>query len=94
MGKCLGLHFKIDLRINIRRVHRDMAQPSANRVEIHPRTQKVDRRCVTNRMWADIFSAQRWNPGACLKDASFNQREYAEAGDGLLPAVEEYGLAR
>lgn len=68
-----------------------MAEPGADGVYVHTGAKQVHCGRVPDRMGAHLLLAERWDFGTCLQDVSFKQREYAEACDRLLPAIEEYG---
>lgn len=58
LGQGLGLHFQIHLGVDVRGVQRNMAQPSADGVDIDTCTQEVDGCRVPNRMGLTRFVAR------------------------------------
>ena len=67
-----GFGFEIDLGIDIRGLLRHMPQPSADRVDVNARAQKVSRRGMTDGMGTDALCRQRWRSGSGLLSVAFD----------------------
>src|SRR6185437_676418 len=52
-GKSFGLSLEVDLRIDVSGVERDVPEPAADRVNVHPGAQQVRSRRVSDDMRAD-----------------------------------------
>src|SRR5437899_539774 len=86
-AQSLGFHLEIDLRVDVRRVERDVAEPGANRVDVNAGTQQMDGRCVANHMGTDALGAQRRDAWRRLTGVAADHRVNSEAGDRLAAAV-------
>src|SRR5258708_32853879 len=84
-SKRSGFHLKIDLRVDVGCVQRNVAHPCAYRVDIHAGAKEVGCGCVADAMGADLLGAQRREAGSDLLTVTFDQPVNAEACNG--PAV-------
>ena len=57
--QCLRLHLEINLCVDIGRIHRDMAEPRADRVDVNACSEKVNRGCMPQRVRTDALAAHR-----------------------------------
>ena len=85
----LGLHLQIDFRIDVSRVQRNMAEPRANGVDVHPSAEQVRCRRMANRVRADPFCRQRGHFDLDLADVAFDQGVNAETCNGMTAAIEK-----
>ena len=61
LSECLGLHFKIDLCIDMGGIERNMSQPSTDRIDVDTGAQQMYRGGVANGVWTDLLGRQgRW----------------------------------
>src|SRR5712691_6941142 len=89
MREGLGLHLQIDFGIDIGRVERDMSQPSADRVDVHSRSEEVDGRGVTDRVCAHFLPGERGYLASGLTGVSLDQRQDSKTGEGLPASVQK-----
>lgn len=71
-----------------------MAEPAPNRIDVHPRTQKVSRAAMSNRMWTDALSCQGGQFGAGGQCVALHQGMNAEAANRMAEAIQEDGFIR
>ena len=88
--ECLGLHFQIDFRINVRGIERNVTQPGADGVNVHASTEKMGRRRVPNSMRTHALPGNRRCPVQDSLNVSFNHRVDSETRDGVAVPVQEY----
>jgi hypothetical protein len=88
--ECLGLHFQIDFRINVRGIERNVTQPGADGVNVHAGTEKMGRRCMTNSMRTDALCRKRRYPTHDSLNVSLHCRVDAKAGYGPTTSVQKY----
>src|SRR5216683_5786507 len=91
--ECLGLHFQIDFRINVRGIERNVTQPGADGVNVHAGTEKMGRRCVSNSMRTHTLSLKRRHTVQDSFNVSFNHRMHAKTGDGPTTSVQKYVIS-
>lgn len=93
LGQRLGLHFQIHLGVDVRGVQRNMAQPSADGVDIDTCTQEVDGCRVPNRMGADALSGQGRHGFACHGSILRHDPVYSEPRQRLLQPAQKDCIA-
>ena len=74
-----GLHFKIDLCIDVGGIERHMAQPRANGVDIHAGPEEMNGRGMPYGVGAHAFLMKRRYFVGCLKCITFHEAVNAEA---------------
>jgi hypothetical protein len=88
VSECFGLHFKIDLGIDMGRIERNVTQPGADRVNVYAGTQEVHRCGVANRVGANLFGAQGRDLVACLEHVAFHEGMDAKPCDPFSPMLD------
>ena len=89
-----GLHFQIDLSIDIRRVQRDMTQPGTNRVDVDSGAEEVCCGRVPNRVGTHALTRDGRHRGQDPLNVSFDHRMNPEPRDWIATPVEEHVIRR
>ena len=55
VSKRFGFHLQINFRLDVRGIEGDVAEPSADRVNVNAGPEKMNRGCVADRVWANPF---------------------------------------
>jgi len=93
LSECLGLHFKIDLCIDMGGIERNMSQPSTDRIDVDTGAQQMYRGGVANGVWTDLLGRQGRQLLTGSLCRSFDKGVDSEPCEGLLTMVEKDGLA-
>ena len=88
--QCLCFHFKIDLRVAVGRLQRDMAEPSPDGINVDPSAEQMHGSGVPNGMGTDLFVPQRGGRPSRFCDRTLDERVNAKTRDALTPDVEEH----
>jgi hypothetical protein len=88
-GQRLGLHFHVDLRIDMGRIQRHMAKPGAYGVDVDTGAQKINGRCVPNGMGAYALRGQRRHRLARQIGILRHDAMYSETRQRLVHPVPE-----
>ena len=92
LAEGLGLHLEVDLGVDVRGVERDVPEPGADRVDVHPGAQKVYGRRVADDVRADALGADGWHALGGLSGVARDQSIDSEARDAFAAPVEEDGI--
>lgn len=63
MSERLCFHLQIHFRIDVGGIEGDVAEPSADRVDVDASPEKVNRSCVPDDVGTDPFRSERWTTG-------------------------------
>jgi len=87
--ECLRFHCQVGFSIDISRVHRDVAQPCADRIDVHARAKEVSSRGVPDGMRAYPFLPQGLDLVGCGWEKPLYHRVNTETRHGITIAVDE-----
>src|SRR5712691_4249079 len=94
MSQGLGLHFQIDLRIDMGSVQRHVSQPAADSVDVNTRAKQVTGGRMSNRVRTDAFGLERRPRRARLAYRSPYQGVDAKPSQRLSETVQEHSFVR
>ena len=92
--ECLGLHFQIDLCIDMSCVQRHVSKPAADSVDVDTCAEQVAGSRMSNRMRTDAFGFERRHRRAGLSHRSPYQSVDAKPCQRLPEAVQEHSFVR
>src|ERR1039457_1878833 len=94
MSQGFGLHFQINLRIDMRGVQRDVSQPTADGIDVDACTQQMDGTCVPHGVRTDSFLFEGRHFCARLDQRPLHEVIDAKPGERLTKAVQKHSFMR
>ena len=92
MRQGLGLHLQVHFGVDVGGIQRDVAQPGADRIDVHAGPEQVDGGGVPKGVCAHVLRLQRLHAAGGLARATLNERMDTETGQGFSPAIEEHRI--
>jgi hypothetical protein len=94
VSESLGLHFQIDLCVNMSSVQGHVSEPATDRVDVNTCTEQVTGGRMTNRMRTDAFGFERRYRRARLPHRSSYQGVDTKPSQRLSETVQEHSFVR